>query len=110
MINQRYIFMLRCNNQQLYIFSNHDRFKAEMPFAVKPNTWYTIKSRVDVTDDGSGVVRVKVWERGQDEPQAWTLEAKHAAAHTHGAPGFYGLTPQAIFPVYIDNLKVTPND
>lgn len=108
-INQRYIITLRGNNNILEVFSNHDRVKYSVPFRVQPNVWYTLKTRVDVAEDGSGVVRAKVWERGTDEPSEWTLEMEHRHAHQNGAPGLYGMTPQSLFPVYIDNVKVTPN-
>lgn len=109
-INQRYIITLRGNNNVLEVFSNHDRVKYSVPFRVSPNTWYTLKTRVDVAEDGSGVVRAKLWERGKDEPAEWTLEMEHRHAHLNGSPGLYGMTPQALYPVFIDNVKVTPNE
>ena len=59
---------------------------------------------------GSGVVRAKAWPRDAREPDAWTIEVPHAHAHTHGAAGLYGFTPQSRFAVYLDNLSVTPNE
>ena len=78
-------------------------------FKVSANTWYTLKTRVDANADGSGVVRGKVWPKGQPEPEAWTVEAKVARAHTQGSPGIFGFTPMNQKRVYLDNLSITEN-
>lgn len=108
-INQRYFITLVGNWQQIEVSSNHDRIKVGVPFKIKPKTWYRLKSRVDVAEDGSGIVRAKAWERGQAEPETWTIEVPHAHAHKNGAPGLYGFSLQSLFRVYIDNVDVTPN-
>ncbi|MFT7487228.1 MAG: outer membrane protein assembly factor BamB, partial [Candidatus Paceibacteria bacterium] len=90
--------------------SNMERLKVSVPFKWSPREWYRIKTRVDVAQDGSGVVRAKVWPRDDKEPEAWTIEVPDAHARTNGAAGVYGFTPQSRFTVYIDNLSVTPND
>jgi outer membrane protein assembly factor BamB len=109
-INQRYVINLVGNWQQLEVLSNQERVKVGVPFKWSPNEWYRIKSRVDVAADGSGVVRAKAWKRGEPEPEAWLLEVPHKHAHRQGAPGLYGFALQGQFPVYIDNIEVTPND
>lgn len=109
-INQRYIIALVGNWRIIEVSSNHERLKVSAPFDVKPNTWYTIKSRVDINPDGSGVIRGKAWPRGEAEPEAWTIEVPHKHAHTEGAPGLYGFSPQSRFRVYVDNVSVTPNE
>ena len=68
----------------------------------------SLKARVDVAADGSGTVRAKAWKKDEAEPEAWTIEAPHKTAHTHGAPGLYSFTPQEQRG-WIDNLVVTPN-
>ena len=78
-------------------------------FKVSPNTWYTLKARVDVSPDGSGVVRAKAWPRGETEPDKWTLEVPHKTAHQSGCPGLFGFAPQDQR-VFIDNIVVTPNN
>ena len=110
LVNQRYLFALKGNYQELEISSNMERFKVSVPFKIRPGVWYSLKTRVDVAADGSGVVRAKAWPRDEAEPEAWTLEASDPNAHTHGAPGVYGFTPQSRFAVYLDNLSVTPNE
>ncbi len=110
LINQRYIIALIGNWQILEVSSNHDRIKVSVPFPWQANKWYRLKTRVDVASDGSGVVRAKAWERGAPEPEAWTIEVPHEHAHTHGAPGLFGYSPQSRMSVYVDNVVVRAND
>ncbi len=109
LINQRYVFALIGNGQKLEIFSNYDRFWHSVSFPVKTNVWYRLKTRVDLLEDGSGMIRAKAWEKGSPEPSEWTLEAPHAVPHRHGAPGIYAMSPQSKKKVYFDNLLITYN-
>ncbi|MCR9246913.1 MAG: PQQ-binding-like beta-propeller repeat protein [bacterium] len=109
-INQRYLAVLKGNHQKLEITSNEELLKESVRFRWQPKTWYTLKSRVDVNPDGSGVVRAKAWQRDQPEPEAWTLEVQVPRVNRHGSPGVYGFTPQSRFRVYLDNISVTPNE
>jgi hypothetical protein len=108
LINQRYLIILKGNAQQIEISSNQERIRQSVPFPVKPNQWYRMKARVDVAEDGSGVVRAKAWIKGEAEPEAWAIEVQHAHAHPQGCPGFFSLTPQEQR-AWIDNISVTPN-
>lgn len=108
-INQRYLVCLRGNAGKLEISSNPERLKVEGNFKMSANTWYTLKSRVDVNPDGSGVVRGKAWEKGQPEPEEWTVEAKVLNVHKQGSPGIFGFTQMNQKRVYLDNLSITPN-
>ena len=108
-INQRYVIELIGNWQKLEVSSNHDRVKVSVPFKWSTETWYRLKSRVDVASDGSGVVRAKAWKRGEPEPSAWTIEVPHKIAHPKGAPGLRGFSPQSRYSVYVDNVSVYPN-
>ena len=112
-INQRYLIVLKGNEQKIEVNSNQERLRVpaqEEPsnFKWSPNAWYTMKARVDVAADGSGVVRAKAWKRGEPEPEKWTLEVPHKTAHQNGCPGLFGFAPQDMR-VYIDNVKVTQN-
>ena len=109
LINQRYLICLRGNANKLEISSNLERLAQTGVFKVSANTWYTLKTRVDANADGSGVVRGKVWPKGQPEPEAWTVEAKVAKVHTQGSPGIFGFTPLNQKRVYLDNLSITGN-
>jgi len=113
-INQRYLIVLKGNEQKLEINSNLERLRvpplgSPSNFKVLPNTWYTLKARVDINADGSGVVRAKAWPRGETEPEKWTLEVPHKTAHTSGCPGLFGFAPQDQR-VFIDNIQVTANN
>jgi outer membrane protein assembly factor BamB len=108
-INQRYVINLVGNYKQLEVLSNQERIKVAVPFPMQPKTWYRIESRVDVAPDGSGVVRAKAWKRDEPKPENWTIEVPHKHAHSHGAAGVYGFALQNQFPVYVDNISVTPN-
>lgn len=112
-INQRYLITLKGNEQKLEISSNFERLR--VPDVSEPsnfkwtaNTWYTIKSRVDVNPDGTGVVRAKAWKKGEPEPEKWLLEVPHKTAHRSGSPGLFGFAPQDMR-VFIDNISVTAN-
>ncbi|MBE2283996.1 MAG: PQQ-binding-like beta-propeller repeat protein [Prosthecobacter sp.] len=109
LVNQRYLICLRGNAGKLEVSSNLERLKQEAPFKMTANKWYTLKTRVDVAGDGSGVVKAKVWEKGGAEPDAWTIEVKVPRAHQHGSPGIFGFTPLNQRRVFLDNLSITPN-
>ncbi|MEO0417092.1 MAG: hypothetical protein AAF226_19320, partial [Verrucomicrobiota bacterium] len=109
LINQRYIIALLGNANKLEISSNHERVKHPVPFSISAKKWYTLKTRVDTNDDGSGVVRAKAWVKGEPEPEAWTAEFEHANVHKKGAPGLFGFSPQSQKSVFVDNISITQN-
>lgn len=109
-INQRYIISLVGNANVIEINSNTERVWHTAPFPIQANKWYTLKTRVDVAEDGSGIVRGKAWPRGEAEPADWSIEYHHKEAHKKGSPGIFGFSPQSMKKVYIDNLSVTPNE
>lgn len=110
LINQRYIFALIGNSQKLEVVSNYDRFRHSVPFSFKTNTWYHLKTRVDILKGGTGMIRAKAWLKGDAEPSDWTLEASHINPHLHGAPGVYAMSPQSKKKVYFDNLLISYNN
>ena len=110
LINQRYNCSLIGNANLIEISSNHERVKESVSFPIQANTWYTLKVRVDINDDGSGVIRGKAWEKESDEPDAWTIEVNHKKAHKKGAPGLFGFSPQSQKSVFVDNIQITPNN
>ncbi len=107
LVNQHYYIVLKGAAKQLEVNSTQELFRHAVPFEASPNTWYHLKSRVDVAADGSGMVRAKVWKKGDAEPEAWTIEVPHQHAHRSGSPGLFAFAPQKR--VYIDNIIVTPN-
>jgi hypothetical protein len=108
-INQRYFIVLKGNEQKMEINSNLERLRVAKDFKWEANAWYRLKARVDIADDGSGIVRAKAWKKGTPEPQNWTLEVPHKTAHQNGSPGLFGFSPQDMR-VFIDNVTVTPNE
>jgi hypothetical protein len=107
-INQRYAIVLKGNDQKLEIYSNLERLRVAQDFKWQPKVWYTLKARVDINPDGSGVVRAKAWKKEESEPGKWTMEVAHKTAHQNGSPGLFGFSPQDMR-VYIDNLSVVSN-
>jgi outer membrane protein assembly factor BamB len=108
LVNQRYYIVMRPATSNIVVNSTEALFHYEAPFASAPNTWYHMKTRVDVAPDGSGIIRGKLWKKGDPEPDAWTIEAHHKHANTEGSPGLFAFAPQKR--VYIDNVTVTSNE
>ena len=106
-INQRYLIVLKGNEQKLEVNSNQERLRVAKDFQWSPNVWYRLKARVDANPDGSAVVRAKAWKRDDPEPEQWTLEVPHRTAHQNGSPGLFGFSPQDMR-VYVDNVEVMP--
>ena len=46
-INQRYLIVLKGNEQKLEVNSNQERLRAAVDFKWSPNVWYRLKARVD---------------------------------------------------------------
>jgi outer membrane protein assembly factor BamB len=107
-INQRYAVVLKGNEQKIEVNSNLERLRVSEDFKWQPNVWYRLKARVDVAQDGSGIVRAKAWKKGEPEPEKWTIEVPHKIAHQSGSPGLFSFSPQDMR-VYIDNINVTAN-
>jgi outer membrane protein assembly factor BamB len=82
------------------------------PFHWKSGTWYRLKLTVEVGDK-EAVVRGKVWERGQTEPEKWTIEFKDPLPNRDGAAALYGYVTNAEAEdpgseIYYDNVTVSP--
>jgi outer membrane protein assembly factor BamB len=81
-------------------------------FPWKQDTWYTMKLEVQTLDAGKVRARGKVWERGQAEPAAWTIERIDPIGSLKGSPGLYADAPSAAgggSELYWDNIKVYKN-
>ncbi|HTI71909.1 MAG TPA: PQQ-binding-like beta-propeller repeat protein [Candidatus Limnocylindria bacterium] len=105
-INQRYAIVLKGNAQQLEINSNQELFRQSVAFKWAAETWYRLKTQVDVAADGVATIRAKAWKKGDPEPDAWTIEVTHQHGHTHGSPGIYAFAPQDMR-VAVDNISVS---
>lgn len=102
---QRYNLILKGNHGKLSIqsWAPHLRMAKEIRYRSDPDVWYTLKMTVEVSDEGARVLG-KVWKRGEDEPEEWTLEAMDPHPNTQGSPGLY---TYAIADCYFDNVIVT---
>ena len=95
MINQRYLIVLKGNEQKLEVNSNQERLRASRGFQVVAERVVSAQGAGGHgTPDGSAVVRAKAWKRGEPEPAAWTIEVPHKTAHQAGSPGLFGFSPQ----------------
>jgi outer membrane protein assembly factor BamB len=111
---------------QLALFGVHQRLELQswqpetertvtVPFAWKPDVWYTMKLRVENLPDGAVRARGKVWVRGEPEPEAWVIEKVDRLPNRKGSPGIYGdapshqQNPALRAEIFYDNIKVTPN-
>ena len=107
LVSHRYTLDLMGNSQQLMLrtwMSELNRFAKIVPYEWEPNIWYRMKFEVNVAIDGSkATLRGKVWERGESEPAAWTIEATDTLPHVNGSPGIYGYSSTDI---YYDNVSV----
>ncbi len=107
LIASGYVLDLQGIHQRLQVraWDTELRLMEQTDFPWDANTWYTMKLAVD-TRGKEGLIRAKVWRRGEPEPAAWTLTAHDPHPVRQGSPGLYGYSPAEI---RFDNLKVTAN-
>ena len=53
------------------------------------------------------MLKGKVWERGTEEPEDWTVEGIDEVGNLAGSPGLFGNASDA--EIFVDNITVTPN-
>jgi hypothetical protein len=109
MIAQRYTLDLMGQSQQLQIrtwTAQQLRLMQNVPFEWKPGQWYRMKFQAS-NENGTAVLRGKVWLRDQDEPAEWMVTATDERPNTQGSPGLFGNSTNA--EITIDNVAVTPN-
>lgn len=107
---QRYNLVLMGNVQKLQVqsWAPHLRMAKDMSFRWDPDTWYTMKLKVDIQKGDNGepqaLVRGKVWKKGAAEPKEWTIEQVDPHPNLEGSPGlyFYAMTD-----CYVDNVIVS---
>jgi outer membrane protein assembly factor BamB len=107
--NSRYSMTLRSSVGELRIYSwspHEHRTYASVAFQLKPHQWYTMKLRVD-PNENQATIRGKLWPRGTDEPDEWTIEMVDASPNLHGSPGLFGKAEAA--EIFVDNIRVYAN-
>jgi len=112
LIAQRYRLQMMGASQQLKLVSwvSHEKQFKTVPFAWKPNVWYTMKLRASREERNGRVVAVlrgKVWPRGHDEPDDWSIQWMDTSPNEVGSPGLFGNAKDA--EIFIDNVRVTAN-
>ena len=107
LINAGYTMDLQGNHQRIEVrsWAAELRMAERFPFAWEPDTWYTLKLRVDA-DDERAVIRGKVWPRDDAEPDEWTVTVEDPEPVQNGSPGLIGYSPIDIF---YDNVRVMEN-
>jgi len=116
LINSRYLLIAKGREQELWLesWTPIPRISKRLPFEWKHDVWYRLKLRVDIIGN-DGLVRGKVWSRGEQEPVDWMIEIRDPCPNTEGSPGLYayslGTTPRKQGAMsYYDNYRVFKND
>ena len=108
---------------ELVLFGSHQRLELQpwqpetqrtvrVEFPWQKDTWYTMKLEVQSMGGGKVRARGKVWQKGQAEPAAWTIERVDPIGNLKGAAGLYADAPSQAgggSELYYDNIKVYPN-
>jgi outer membrane protein assembly factor BamB len=115
LVNTRYTFVLMGNTQRLRLlaWTPQPRLEKTIPFPWKPDVWYTMKVRVE-EEGGRALVRGKAWQRGEAEPEGWSVEMEDPKPHRSGSPALQGYSAgiTARSPgaeIHYDNVKVYAN-
>ena len=107
LINGGYTMDLQGNHQRIEVrsWAAELRMAERFRFAWEPDTWYTLKLRVDAGEDRA-IIRGKVWPRDDAEPDEWTVTVEDPEPVQNGSPGLIGYSP---IDIYFDNVRVMEN-
>ena len=96
-VAQRYELMLSGSHERLELqpWQPETERTAKVAFPWKPDTWYVMKLEVQSMGAGKVRARGKVWQKGQPEPAAWTIERIDPIGSLKGAPGLYADAPSS---------------
>jgi hypothetical protein len=118
LINSGYLLILtgtseRSRKLRLVSWSPVPRIIREIEYPWEGDKWYSTKLSFDATN-GRGLVKAKVWPRGENEPDSWTLTMDDPTPNSGGSPGLYaysvGITSNSKgTEVLFDNVAITPN-
>jgi outer membrane protein assembly factor BamB len=108
---QRYSLALLGTHQKLEVrtWPTQRRIAKDIPFAWKPDVWYTLKFQVQNTGETT-TLRGKCWERGTPEPPDWQIVQEDPQPNRMGSPGFVATARLPGAPLHMDNIVVVPNE
>ena len=108
LIAQGYALDLQGENQALEIrtWVTQRRMAKKIAFPWEPNKWYTMKFRA-ANEGGEAVLRGKVWPKGEEEPEEWSIVATDEVPNRTGSPGLFGNAKDA--EITLDNISVVEN-
>ena len=122
LINSRYLLILtgtteRTRKLRLVSWAPIPRIQKEVEFPWDPDTWYVVKLSVDQlegSDGGQGLIRGKVWSRGEPEPHTWSIEMVDPSPNPRGSPGLYAYSVSITSKskgteVLFDNVEIIRN-
>ena len=106
---QGYALDLQGANQALQIRSwvPQLRMASTVDYEWKADTWYTMKLKAE-TSSGKVNLYGKIWEKGQAEPDGWTVQAEDLSPNLTGSPGLFGNAKDA--ELFLDNISVYANE
>jgi outer membrane protein assembly factor BamB len=125
-VNSRYTFLLVAapdpvtskRDARVQSWDGKRRIDVGHEFDWKPDTWYTLKLTVEQKEK-TAHVRAKVWKRGEQEPEKWTIDFEDVNPNRSGAAALFGNvtnvsqkfdgSTDAGAEIYYDNLIITPN-
>jgi outer membrane protein assembly factor BamB len=119
LLNSRYKMILLGSSEmtrvlRLVTWDPMPRLQKDIDFDWKPDTWYIMKLSVHI-ESGRAIVRGKVWPRGTEEPEKWTIEMEDPYPNEAGSPGLYAYSvaitsKSAGTSVYFDNVSIKANE
>ena len=122
LINSRYLLILtgtteRTRKLRLVSWAPIPRIQKEVEFPWDPDTWYVVKlsvDRLEGSDGGQGLIRGKVWSRGEPEPHTWSIEMVDPSPNPRGSPGLYAYSVSITSKskgteVLFDNVEIIRN-
>lgn len=112
LVNARYSLTAIGQSKVLRVetWSAMPRLRVDVPFEFEADKWYTMKFTVKLEGDSAKLLG-KIWLRGAQEPEGWTVEATDPCPNRAGSAGLYaysvGTTPKGDGPeTYFDNVKI----
>jgi outer membrane protein assembly factor BamB len=123
LVNSRYTLILDgksgspSGKRQVRIVSweARPRVNVAAEFDWQPGVWYHARLSVE-PGEKTGLVRAKIWKRGDAEPGDWTLSYVDPSPNREGAAALYAYIPDPSISVknpgsevYFDNVSITPN-